>query len=145
MDFTVGRVTRDHADIDWFAPADRAQELIAALARIGFAMTGSAPVEQQADLTRSDLEHGIAWCTFTTDGDALVAGGPWAGEPWPPGMLEGPVCTLGPATARVISVEAQIMIKNLTPIWQPHLHRRAKDLEDIRLLEEWLTGCRNSS
>jgi hypothetical protein len=137
VDFALGRLTRDHVDIDWFAPADRAEGLITGLTRVGFTMTGAAPPEQQVDLARDDVEHGIAWLRFNDEGNPLVAGGPWAGEPWPSGMLDGPVCTLGQVTARVISVEAQITIKKLTPTWQPHLSHRAKDLEDVRLLEEW--------
>ena len=63
-----------------------------------------------------------------------MAGGSFAGEAWPAGMLDGPVCTLGEVTARVIAPQVQIVIKQQTPQWNPALPRRAKDAADIEAL-----------
>lgn len=133
VDFTVGRLTRPHADIDWFADVRHRSDLTGALLARGFKPTGEAPPEQQADLVLDDIDHGIAWIDIVR-GEAVVAGGPWAGAPWPPGMLAGRTRALHGVRAPVISTAAQIEIKELTPLWQPHLPRRAKDLEDIVLL-----------
>ncbi|MFF6907971.1 aminoglycoside adenylyltransferase [Streptomyces sp. NPDC012389] len=68
-------------------------------------------------------------------GHVVVAGGPWAGERWPDGMLEGPLGRIGATACPVISPAAQIEIKRMTPVWIPGRPRRAEDAEDIRVLE----------
>lgn len=143
VDFTVGRITRSHEDIDWFAPANSAPALVAALTERGFTLSGFAPPAQQADLVRGAVEHGIAWVHIDERGEATVAGGRWRGEPWPEGMLDGPTRVLDGASVRVISPKAQITIKEMTPVWQPHLARRAKDADDIDLLRSHLAGLRS--
>lgn len=137
VDFTVGHLTRPHADIDWFADVRLREALTDALLARGFQRTGDAPAEQQTDLVLGEVEHGIAWIIIE-DGAAVVAGGPWAGAPWPPGMLPGTLLQLHGVSAPVISTAAQIEIKELTPLWQPHLPRREKDLVDIELLRSTL-------
>jgi len=58
--------------------------------------------------------------------EPLVAGGPWAGEAWPIGMLDGPMGRIGQVNAQVITPLAQIEIKQMTPTWNPKLKRRQK-------------------
>ncbi len=60
MDFFLGSITRDHADIDWFALADDGPRLGAALIERGFRDVTTAPAGQQIDLIREDVEHGVA-------------------------------------------------------------------------------------
>src|SRR5699024_9045318 len=135
VDFYLGEVTRAHADIDWFVMSDDAPRLVARLVADGCRDVTTAPREQQIDLVRGSIEHGIALARHGTAGQPLVGGGPWSGEPWPSRMLlDGPRCRIGDVTAYVISPEAQIEIKELTPMWNPRLSRRGKDVEDIRLL-----------
>lgn len=71
------------------------------------------------------------WCSWGNWNEPLVAGGPWAGEPWPDGMLDGPVGRIGKVSAQVIAPLAQIEIKQMSPTWNPRLKRRQKDLADI--------------
>lgn len=137
LDFTVGRVTREHEDIDWFALAEGRRPLTEALLDRGFRHAGTAPEDQQTDLALGDVEHGIAWIRIE-DGAAVVAGGPWAGAPWVAGMLDGPDRELHGTRAPVITAQAQAEIKALTPQWQPHLPRRDKDRLDLDLLRRFL-------
>ncbi|MEV4880291.1 hypothetical protein [Streptomyces cyaneofuscatus] len=50
-------------------------------------------------------------------------------------MLDGPLGRIGTTACPVISPAAQIEIKRMTPVWIPGRPRRAKDAEDIRVLE----------
>ena len=52
MDFFLGRVTRDHADIDWFAWAGNANGIISALAGRGYVVVAGSPAGQQVDLAK---------------------------------------------------------------------------------------------
>ncbi|WP_192498729.1 nucleotidyltransferase domain-containing protein [Ornithinimicrobium pratense] len=61
MDFFLGSVTREHLDIDWFALADDAPRLAAALIAEGFEDVTTAPHDQQIDLVRGPIDHGIVF------------------------------------------------------------------------------------
>lgn len=138
-DFFLGRPTRDHDDVDWFTLPSDGRQLAGGLIDRGFADVTTAPVNQQIDLVRGDVEHGIALLQMGDRNEPLVAGGPWAGEPWPPQMLDGPVGRIGKVSCRVIAPLAQIELKQMTPIWNPHLKRRSKDLDDIAAIQHELS------
>ena len=97
----------------------------------GFRDVTIAPPEQQMDLVRGSVDHGIALVRVDRHGIPVVAGGPWVGAPWPEGMLTGRCGQIGSMSAPIISPEAQIEIKRMMPTWNPKLRRRLKDLDDI--------------
>lgn len=68
-------------------------------------------------------------------GRVVVAGGPWAGEVWPEGMLDASVGRIAALRCRIISPRTQIEIKQMMPVWVPGRPRRKKDVEDITRLE----------
>jgi hypothetical protein len=138
MDFFLGEVTRDHVDIDWFAWAVDALGLQAGLLRRGYHVVGSSPVEQQLDVVRDGLELSFAWLARSEAGEVVVGGGPWAGEPYPSGMLDSPPGGIGQACCPIISPAAQIEIKQTMPIWVPGRPRRAKDAADVARLQSAL-------
>lgn len=130
MDFTLGEVTRDHTDVDWFAWADDADRLERALVERGFIPQPGPPRDQQRDLVRDGVE-----VSFALLGPGLtVAGGPYRGEPWPADLLDAPMGRLGELTCPVVGVAAQIEIKEMMPVWVPGLPRREKDMSDLARL-----------
>ncbi|URM90488.1 aminoglycoside adenylyltransferase [Streptomyces sp. MRC013] len=135
MDFFIGEVTRDHTDIDWFAWAKDASPLTAALLRSGYEPLSGPPADQQLDFRKQGVESSFALLAEDGLGRVVVAGGPWAGEVWPEGMLDASVGRVGALRCRVISPRAQIEIKRMMPVWVPGLVRRTKDAEDIARLE----------
>ncbi|MFI6846715.1 aminoglycoside adenylyltransferase [Kitasatospora sp. NBC_00085] len=134
MDFFLGELTRDHEDIDWFAPAADAPVLAAGLRELGYRPLDAGPPEQQLDFMKDDLESSFALLDFAPDGRALVAGGPWAGTPWPAGLLDAAPGRLGDVECPIVSPEAQIEIKQMMPVWDARRPRRAKDAADIARL-----------
>jgi hypothetical protein len=145
MDFFLGDVTRDHVDIDWFAWTADAQVLQDALRRQGYQAVYGPPVEQQLDVTRDGEELSFAWLARDGAGHAVVGGGPWAGEPYPSGMLDWPPGRIGQACCPIISPAAQIEMKQMMPVWVPSRPRRAKDAADVARLQVALldheAGC----
>lgn len=138
MDFFLGHVTRDHSDIDWFALVDDVPRLRGQLLRLGFTDVTAADPEQQIDLRRGRVDHGIAIVRLDDQENPVVAGGAWAGEPWPVGMLDSCMGRIGDSKAPVITPAAQIEIKTMMPLWNPSLRRRQKDLDDIATLRAYL-------
>jgi aminoglycoside-2''-adenylyltransferase len=138
MDFFLHRVTRAHGDVDWFAWAADVPVLTEVLAARGWTRLAKAPPEQQLDYLAGDVELGIALLARNAEGRPVVAGGPWAGAPWPADLLDGPIGRLGPLSCPIVSATAQIEIKLSTPTWMPGRPRRPKDIEDIARLREEL-------
>ncbi|MFF7458162.1 nucleotidyltransferase domain-containing protein [Kitasatospora sp. NPDC008115] len=138
MDFFLGEQTRDHEDVDWFAPAADAAALAAGLRGLGYRPLAGGPPEQQLDFAKDGLESSFALVDPTPDGRVLVAGGPWAGTAWPDGLLDGPPGRLGGLVCPIVAPRAQIEIKRMMPVWDPRRPRRAKDAEDVARLREAL-------
>ncbi|MEV8003780.1 aminoglycoside adenylyltransferase [Streptomyces sp. WA6-1-16] len=135
MDFYLGEPTRDHTDIDWFVRQRDAEVLTHALLRSGWERLPGPPAGQQLDFTEQGEESSFALLDEDPCGHVVVAGGPWAGERWPEGMLDGTVGRIGATVCPVISPAAQIEIKRMMPVWVPGRPRRPKDAQDIRVLE----------
>jgi hypothetical protein len=135
MDFYLGRVTREHRDIDWFVDAADADRLVTALEERGFVAVPGAPPETQRDLAKEGEDASFALVGRDADGQAVVPAGPYAGERWPAGMLGERIGRVGEQSAPVIEPAAQVEIKAMMPVWVPGMRRRAKDLADIALLE----------
>jgi hypothetical protein len=135
MDFFLGEVSRDHVDIDWFVWADAAAGLTATLPDHGYQSQPGPPADQQLDFVKDGVEHSFALLARNEAGHVVVAGGPWAGEPWPSDMLDAHVGQIGQLRCAIISPRAQIEIKQMMPVWVPGRPRRAKDSEDIGRLE----------
>ncbi|MFJ9644074.1 nucleotidyltransferase domain-containing protein [Streptomyces sp. NPDC101206] len=138
MDFFLGEVTRDHEDIDWFAWAADAAALTDGLLRSGWEPLPGPPPDQQLDFVKQGVESSFALLDRDRSGRVVVAGGPWAGESWPEGMLDAAEGRLGALRCGIISARAQIEIKRMTPVWVPGRPRRRKDAEDISRLRSAL-------
>ncbi|GII55471.1 hypothetical protein Pth03_38600 [Planotetraspora thailandica] len=135
MDFYLGEITRDHRDVDWFAWAEDAQSLAGELLKRGYEPLPGPPPEQQLDFLRDGVDVSFALLARDEVGRVVVGGGPWRGEPWPEGMLDGPPGRLGRLRCAIVSPEAQIEIKQMMPVWVPGMPRRAKDADDIARLQ----------
>ncbi|MGW2572400.1 nucleotidyltransferase domain-containing protein [Streptomyces sp. NPDC001537] len=135
MDFFIGEVTRDHGDIDWFAWAKDASALTTGLLGAGYEPVSGPPVDQQLDFRKQGVESSFALLAKDRFGRVVIAGGPWAGEVWPEGMLDASSGRVGSLACPIISPRAQIEIKQMMPVWVPGRSRRMKDTEDITRLE----------
>ncbi|MFF4360295.1 nucleotidyltransferase domain-containing protein [Streptomyces sp. NPDC001604] len=135
MDFFIREVTRDHGDIDWFVWAKDAAALTAGLMRSRYEPLPGPPADQQLDFRKQGVESSFALLAEDRSGRVVVAGGPWAGEAWPEGMLDASAGRVGALRCPIISPRAQIEIKQLMPVWMPGRPRRKKDTEDITRLQ----------
>ncbi|GAA3124019.1 nucleotidyltransferase domain-containing protein [Streptomyces echinatus] len=135
MDFFLGEITREHGDIDWFARAQDARALADVLARLGHTPVPGPPAGLQLDFVKDGLDSSFTLVATDAVGRVTVAGGPWAGTPWPDGMLEAGPGRIGALEAPIVDPRVQIEIKRMMPVWDPSRPRRAKDAEDIARLE----------
>jgi hypothetical protein len=138
MDFVLGRVTRDHVDIDWSGWIDDAPSITAALHADGYRTIAGPPPDQQIDVVAGGEEMSFGWLARKPDGTVVIAGGRYAGEPWPDAVAAGPPGRIGLVQCPIISPEAQIESKEMMPVWVPGRPRRPKDAEDIARLRQAL-------
>ncbi|WP_157410866.1 aminoglycoside adenylyltransferase [Actinoplanes rectilineatus] len=121
-------------DVDFFAWAADAPRIIEKITAMGYALLPEPPHDQQLDFLRDGVDLSFALVDRDEAGHVVVAGGPWAGERWPDGMLDGPAATLGGIRFAVVDPYAQMEIKRRMPEWVPGLPRRPKDAEDVARL-----------
>lgn len=140
MDFFLGEVTRDHRDIDWFTWSGDAEVLGASLTAIGYEHVPGLPPDQQLDLLKDGEDLSFNLLRRDEAGRVVVGGGPYAGQPWPDGMLGPRTGRIGELRCPIIDPRAQIEIKRMMPVWVPGSPRRPKDAEDIARIEAALTA-----
>ncbi len=131
MDFFLGRVTRAHHDIDIFVWSKDAIRLMERLRQAGFEEMGGAPPEAQRNVARHGEELQIVLLDSNQRGEIATAGGPWAGVPWPDGMLVGPPGRLGDLICPIMNAHVQLEIKEKFGEWEPDLPPPEKDQLDI--------------
>jgi len=139
MDFFLGRVTREHHDIDVFVWSKDAITLMERLTQAGFEEMGGAPPEAQRNVMRYGEELQIVLLDSNQRGEIATAGGPWAGVPWPEGMLVGPPARLGDLICPIMNPRVQIEIKEKFGEWERDLPTREKDRVDIACLRAGLS------
>jgi hypothetical protein len=142
MDFFVGQVTRDHKDIDWFAWAQDAPLIRAALLGRGYRTLpywGWGSPDLGLEVMKNGQDLSFHWVARDSAGQVVVPAGPYAGERWPEGMLDWGSGQIGSVRCPIISPLAQVEIKEMMPVWAPEFPRRPKDAEDIARLRAALS------
>jgi Aminoglycoside-2''-adenylyltransferase len=137
MDFFLGRITREHEDVDLFIWARDADRVVAELVRREFEEVGGPPPQRQRNLRRDGVEIHVTLLE-PSPGGVRTAAAPREWPDWPTGMLDAPPGRLGDLVCPIVSAESQIEVKRRFQLVQPDRPGRAKDQEDIALLEEAL-------
>jgi hypothetical protein len=140
MDFFLGRVTREHEDIDFFAWAEDVPKLIPTLERAGFIEQNGPPPEMQRDFTKDGEDVQVALLARNLRDQVVVAGGPVEWAPWPDDMLVYPAGRIADIQCPIIHPRVQIWIKEQFPIWRPELPLSEKHRNDIRRLRDTLAS-----
>jgi hypothetical protein len=139
MDFFLGRITREHEDVDLFVWGKDAPRLMERLQQAGFEEQGGPPPEAQRNVAKDGEELHLALLATSEQGQIVVAGGPWAGAPWPDGMLIGPPGRLSDLVCPIVNPQVQIEIKEKFGEWRPDLPLREKHQADIARLRTALS------
>jgi Aminoglycoside-2''-adenylyltransferase len=136
VDFSVGRVTREHADVDWFVWAGHLPAIVASLGERGWDCVDADAPGPHRTLAQHDVHMSFLAMAPGAGATPIVADGPLAGEYWPASMIAGArVGRIGAQDCLTISPDAQLRLKQMTPRWFPGRTTRPKDLEDIAQLE----------
>ena len=144
VDFFLGRVTRDHHDIDVFVVDEGWGPLRSGPRALRDSWRIEAYGQFVIDTSRKqDEELQVVLLDLGPDGEVNSAGGPHKGwDPWPAGMLDGSYGQIGDLIVPIIGPESQIDIKEMFGRWRPDLPARDYDSTDIALIRNALAKDR---
>jgi hypothetical protein len=131
VDFLIGRITREHRDIDiviWAVDASAATD---AMRDAGFELQARVP--ELIHFERKGVPVTLSFIEREADG-TLVTPGKWRDWPWPPDSLSAPPGRIGSYTIPIVSLASQIETKSN---YAAHIHGaplRPQDEVDLRLL-----------
>jgi hypothetical protein len=132
LDFLLGRVTREHADVDLVARREHEHDIRELLARAGFAFERELP-----GVAVDFLREGESFQILLVEdgpGDSLVCHG-FESWPFPPGALDLTPRRIGGLACRTLTVDALLHEKET---YERHRGRplRPQDRRSIELLRE---------
>lgn len=139
LDARLGRITRDHGDVEFWVERDRAQRSKAVLVEAGAIVLPTQPPEESCKFTWDDVPFSTAYFDRRPDGTITVEGR-WSDWELPaesfgddPGILDGLVVPTMSAAGMLAMKEQFPTLRNGRP-W------RDKDREDIETLRALIRG-----
>ena len=138
LDFALGRITRQHEDIDLFAWSKDGDRIDAALERRGFIRAPGPPPERQRNYMKDGEEFHVALIEEDEHGVLRSPGvSEWA---WPEGMIGSTLGQLGDLTLAIVPPGVQIELKEIGLALNPNHRYRDKHERDIALLRGYRNG-----
>jgi hypothetical protein len=139
VDFTLGRITRVHEDVDFAVWADDWPAIESLLVAQGLS---PKPPDRPSEARRmlggpTDLEF---WMLTLDDQGRTIVGGRWSDWPFREGAFDAPEAELAGITCPVLSAEALIESKAEYPKQRHGSTLRKRDETDIRLLSEHIAA-----
>ena len=132
LEFLLGRITRDHADIDLVAWREDRDAIVQTLTSRGFEHVRELP-DVALDFEKTGESIQVLLVELGPAG-ALVCRG-FESWPFPEGTLDGPACTIDGVSCRTLAPHALLYEKET---YEARRGRplREKDRESIRLLRQ---------
>lgn len=134
MDFQLGAVTREHADIEIFVWERDAEAVRWTLVAAGFSAPQSLHPDEGRPFLKDGLEVGATYLVRDEDGSVRTPGR-WSDWPWRPGAFDGPPVRIDDLEVPTMSAEGMLDMKMN---FHKHPHGaplREKDVADIARLE----------
>ena len=134
LDARIGRITREHGDVEFWLERIDAERSKAVLVEAGATALATQPPEEACEFTWDGTDFSIAYFDRRPDGSFSQPQGRWSDWLFPPGsfgdepgMLDG-----GPVLA--MSVAGMLAMKEQYPHLRNGRPWRQKDIDDIKIL-----------
>jgi hypothetical protein len=137
IDFALGKITRQHMDIDFAIWKDDWQRVEDLLLKHAFDRQNSDFPEESGRILKVECEIEFYLLQKTSNGEIII-GGRWADWPFPEGSFRTTVGLIGGVVCPVMSLQGQLDSKEQ---WARQSHGaplRDKDIVDIELLRKRL-------
>jgi hypothetical protein len=134
LDARIGRITREHGDVEFWVERVNAERSKAVLAVAGATALATQPPEEACEFTWDGVDFSTAYFDRHPDGSFIQPEGRWSDWRFPPGSFGDEPGTLDGAPVLAMSVAGMLAMKEQ----YPHLRNggpwRQKDIDDIKVL-----------
>jgi len=134
LDARIGRITREHGDVEFWVERPDAGRSKAVLAEAGATALATQPPEEACEFTWEGTDFSTAYFDRRPDGSSVQLQGRWSDWLFPPGSFGGEPGMLDGVPVLAMSVAGMLAMKEQ----YPHLRNggpwRQKDIDDIQVL-----------
>ena len=134
LDARIGRITREHGDVEFWVERTDAGRSKAVLVTAGATALATQPPEEACEFTWDGADFSTAYFDRQPDGSSIQLLGRWSDWLFPPGSFGDEPGTLDGMPVLTMSVAGMLAMKEQ----YPHLRNggpwRQKDIDDVEVL-----------
>jgi hypothetical protein len=134
LDARIGRITREHGDVEFWVGSADAGRSRAALVAAGAVALATQPPEEAREFTWDGVEFSTAYFDRQPDGAFSQPRGRWSDWVFPPGSFGDEPGTLDGTPVPAMSVAGMLAMKEQYPRLRNGGPWRPKDIGDIEVL-----------
>ena len=134
LDARIGRITREHGDIEFWVERLDAERSKAVLVEAGATALATQPPEEACEFTWDGLDFSTAYFDRHPDGSFIQLLGRWSDWLFPPGSFGDEPGTLDGMPVLAMSVAGMLAMKEQYPRLRNGRPCRQKDIGDLEIL-----------
>jgi Aminoglycoside-2''-adenylyltransferase len=134
LDARIGRITREHGDIEFWLERIDAERSKAVLAGAGATALTTQPPAESCEFTWDSVDFSTAYFDRQPDGSFSQPQGRWSDWLFPPGSFGDEPGTLDGTPILAMSVSGMLAMKEQFPRLRNGRPWRQKDIDDLKIL-----------
>jgi hypothetical protein len=134
LDARIGRITREHGDVEFWVERIHAERSKAVLVRVGATALTTQPPEESCEFTWDGVSFSTAYFDRRSDGSLSQPLGRFSDWLFPPGSFGDDPGTLDGTPVLAMSVSGMLAMKEQFPHLRNGRPWRQKDVADIEIL-----------
>jgi hypothetical protein len=134
LDARIGRITREHGDVEFWVERIHAERSKAVLVTAGATALATQPPEEACEFTWDEVPFSTAYFDRSPDGSFVQLLGRWSDWLFPPGSFGDKPGMLDGTPVPAMSVAGMVAMKEQFPHLRNGRPWRLKDIDDIEIL-----------
>ena len=134
LDARIGRITREHGDVEFWVERTDARRSKAVLVEAGATALATQPPEESCEFTWDGTDFSTAYFDRQPDGSFIQLRGRWSDWLFPPGSFGSEPGMLDGTPVLAMSVSGMLAMKEQYPRLRNGRPWRQKDIDDIKVL-----------
>src|SRR5215469_7057831 len=139
LDARIGRITREHGDVEFWLERIHAERSKAVLVRAGATALTTQPPAEACEFIWDGVDFSTAYFDRQPDGSSVQLLGRWSDWLFPPGSFDDEPGTLDGTPVPAMSVSGMLAMKEQFPDLRNGRPWRQKDIDDIEILRRLIT------
>ena len=134
LDARIGRITREHGDVEFWVERINAERSKAVLAAAGAMALSTQPPEEACEFTWDGVDFSTAYFDRQPDGAFSQPQGRWSDWLFPPGSFGDEPAVLDGTPVLAMSAAGMLAMKEQYPRLRNGRPWRQKDIDDVKVL-----------